>query len=388
VECYKCGEEGHKYKECLLWKKVERVAHPVQEKAHQQEKRKPVCLIKGEAQKRERKLRRVEEGEAARPVQGEAQQEWKRSSMEKLRKRVEEHCGKGVLEKARFLELEWYTPELIVIYNKCRGYGRKGSYAEDNRGQRVLQDRTFWYGYKGKKEENSMPTERKSAARVEIVVQPREAKAQQGSTWSGELESTAKEEVKERDIRRTFKILREVWLDIEIEKVDMHEGVIVKALLDSGATGMFMDREMAKRHGFKITKLEKPLKVKNVDGTENSGENIMHQVKVNVFYKNHVKRMKIDVCNLEKTEVILGMPWLQVYNPEINWETGEVKMTRCPPLCGRNLAVKEDIKWRKKIGKRIRNIEKVDRNEWKWTMEEKFNEEIELDREKVKEMVP
>jgi len=388
VECYKCGEEGHKYKECLLWKKVERVARPVQEKAHQQEKRKPVRPIKGKAQKRERKLRRVEEGEAARPVQGEAQQEWKRSSMEELRKRVEEHCGKGVLEKAQFLELEWYTPELIVIYNKCRGYGRKGSYAEDNRGQGVLQDRTFWYGYKGKKEENSMPTERKSAARVEIVVQPREAKAQQGSTWSGELESTAKEEVKERDIRRTFKILRKVWLDIGIEKVDMHEGVIVKALLDSGATGMFMDREMAKRHGFKITKLEKPLKVKNVDGTENSGGNIMHQVEVNVFYKNHVERMKMDVCNLEKTEVILGMPWLQVYNPEINWETGEVKMTRCPPLCGRNLAVKEDIERRKKIGKRIRNIEKVDRNEWKWTMEEKFNEEIELDREKVKEMVP
>jgi len=41
-------------------------------------------------------------------------------------------------------------------------------------------------------------------------VQPREAKAQQSSTWSEELESIAKEKVKERDIRRTFKILREV----------------------------------------------------------------------------------------------------------------------------------------------------------------------------------
>jgi len=47
-----------------------------------------------------------------------------------------------------------------------------------------------------------------------------------------------------------------------------------------------------------------------------------------------------------------------VHNPEINWETGEVKMTRCLPLCGRNLAVKEDIEQRKKIGKRIRNMEK------------------------------
>ena len=152
-------------------------------------------------------------------------------------------------------------------------------------------------------------------------------------------------------------------MDMGIEKVDTHEGVTVKVLLDSGTTGIFMDREMAKRHSFKMTKLERPLKVKNVDRTENSKGNIMHQVEVNVFYKNHVKRIRMDVCNLGKTEVILGMPWLQVHNPEINWETGEVKITRCLPLCGRNLAVKEDIEQRKKIGKRIRNVKKANRDE-------------------------
>jgi len=67
-----------------------------------------------------------------------------------------------------------------------------------------------------------------------------------------------------------------------------------------------------------MMKLERPLRVKNVDGTENSRGKIMHQVEVNVFYKNHVKRMRMDVCNLRKTEVILGMPWLQAYNPDIN----------------------------------------------------------------------
>ena len=42
--------------------------------------------------------------------------------------------------------------------------------------------------------------------------------------------------------------------------------------------------------------------------------------------------MRMDVCDLGKTEIILGMPWLAAHNPEINWETGEVKMTRCLPL--------------------------------------------------------
>jgi len=170
-----------------------------------------------------------------------------------------------------------------------------------------------------------------------------------------EPESTAKKEEKKRDIRRIFKILREVWLDIGIKKVDTHEGVTVKVLLDSSTTGMFIDKEMAKKYGFKMTKLERPLKVKNVDGTENSRGNITHQVEVNIFYKNHVERMRIDVCNLGKTKVILGLPWLQAHNLEINWETREVKMTRCPPLCERNLAVKEDIEQRKRIEKRIRN---------------------------------
>ena len=105
---------------------------------------------------------------------------------------------------------------------------------------------------------------------------PREAKAQQSGAWSGEPEGAAIEESSQRDIRRMFKILREVWLDIRIEKVDMHEGVTVKALLDSGTMEMFMDREIAKRHDFKMTKLERPLKVKNVNGMENSRGSITY----------------------------------------------------------------------------------------------------------------
>ena len=95
-------------------------------------------------------------------------------------------------------------------------------------------------------------------------------------------------------------MLREVWLNIRVEKIDTHEGVMIKALLDSGATGMFMDRQMAARHGFKLQKLERPLMVKNVDGTVNSGGAITHQVECNVFYKGHMERMRMDVCDLGK----------------------------------------------------------------------------------------
>jgi len=52
----------------------------------------------------------------------------------------------------------------------------------------------------------------------------------------------------------------------------------------------------------------RPLVVKNVDGTYNSRKVITHQVEVNVYYRNHVERMRIDICNLGKTDIILGMP--------------------------------------------------------------------------------
>jgi len=139
-------------------------------------------------------------------------------------------------------------------------------------------------------------------------------------------------------------MLREVWLNIGIEKINTHEGIAVKALLDSGAIGMFMDKRTAAKHGFMLKELEKPIMVRNVDGTDNSGGAIIHQVEANVYYKGHVERMRMDVCNLGKTEVILGMPWLQVHNPEINWETGEVKMMRCPPLCDRRLREVEKVR--------------------------------------------
>ena len=90
--------------------------------------------------------------------------------------------------------------------------------------------------------------------------------------------------------------------------MESHEGIAVKALLDSGATGLFIDTTFAKEKGFKMEKLKKPLLVRNVDGTENVGGAIMHQVECNMFFKGHMERARMDVCNLGKTELILGMP--------------------------------------------------------------------------------
>ena len=81
------------------------------------------------------------------------------------------------------------------------------------------------------------------------------------------------------------------------------------------------------------------------------------------------------------------MPWLVAHNPEINWKTGEVKMTRCLSLCGR-VRIKE--KERKKKGKRVVTLEKEKIVRWAIDDKEDWGreEEIEKDHRKIKEMVP
>ena len=53
-----------------------------------------------------------------------------------------------------------------------------------------------------------------------------------------------------------FKSLKEVWINMRIEKIDTYKGRIVKTLLDSEATGMFMSRSLAKKGRYRLIKLK------------------------------------------------------------------------------------------------------------------------------------
>ena len=120
-------------------------------------------------------------------------------------------------------------------------------------------------------------------------------------------------------------MLREIQLDIGIEKVDIHKSVTVKVLLDSSTIEIFMNRKIAAKNKFKLQKLKRLVVVRNIDSTNNSKEVITHQVEVNMYYKSHVERMRIDICNLRRTNVILGILWLQAHNPEIIGRLGKSK---------------------------------------------------------------
>ena len=96
------------------------------------------------------------------------------------------------------------------------------------------------------------------------------------------------------------KYLREVTVKIRLKQEEEEEEVVTEALLDSGATGLVMSEEFARRHKFKRTKLEKPVYVRNVDGTLNYVGPIVDTVEVEIFFNGHKERTSIDVIGSQK----------------------------------------------------------------------------------------
>ena len=74
----------------------------------------------------------------------------------------------------------------------------------------------------------------------------------------------------------------------------------MKALIDSGVTGLIINSEFARKNKFRKKKLNRPIYVRNVDNTFNYEGPIEYAVEVELFYRGHKKRTKIDVIEKQK----------------------------------------------------------------------------------------
>ena len=70
-----------------------------------------------------------------------------------------------------------------------------------------------------------------------------------------------------------------------------------------------------------------------LDGTLNQAGSITKVVDLILWYKGHSERTLFSITSLGKEKLILGHSWLCKHNPEVNWVTRGVKMSRCPPCC-------------------------------------------------------
>jgi hypothetical protein len=137
-------------------------------------------------------------------------------------------------------------------------------------------------------------------------------------------------------------------VEVEIKSTDKAVRQCTQALIDCGATGCFIDIEWAKLNNVPTHPLMKPISVYNVDGTANDAGAITDIADIVLCYKNHSERTQLAVMRLGKQSLILGYNWLCNHNPEINWQTKDVKMSRCPVQCSTcRVEEKRDAKMQK-----------------------------------------
>jgi hypothetical protein len=127
--------------------------------------------------------------------------------------------------------------------------------------------------------------------------------------------------------------LHSLELKVEMQTTDTGQLLGAAALLDSGATGLFIDSHLVQQKRLTTRPLSRPIPVYNVDGSPNEAGAVREVVDLVLRYKDHSERTLFAVTQLGKQQVILGYPWLRDHNPEIDWATGEVTMSRCPSLC-------------------------------------------------------
>jgi len=122
-------------------------------------------------------------------------------------------------------------------------------------------------------------------------------------------------------------------LPVEIGTTDTSELHSIKALLDCGATRSFIDRDFVHSKGMNTRTLSRNIPVFNVDSFPDEVGQISEVVDVVLRYKTHSERMLLAISGLGKQNLILSYDWLKDHNPKIDWEKGEVEMTRCSLRC-------------------------------------------------------
>src|SRR5713226_9469990 len=100
-------------------------------------------------------------------------------------------------------------------------------------------------------------------------------------------------------------------MKIQIETVDTKERLEVDVLLDSGATGLYVDKEFVKMNQLNTRKLHTPIPVYNVDGTQNKQGSISEVINFIMKINDHNECATFAVTGLGKKNLIIGETWLK-----------------------------------------------------------------------------
>ena len=100
-------------------------------------------------------------------------------------------------------------------------------------------------------------------------------------------------------------------------------------MIDSGASRNFISRDLVRSVGLLTRKKKQQYDLQIADGSTLSiGRVDEETTSLPVTIQRHHKEITFNIVGMATYHVILGIPWLNKYNSEINWKTGVLKFER------------------------------------------------------------
>ena len=107
-------------------------------------------------------------------------------------------------------------------------------------------------------------------------------------------------------------------LEFPVSLHGLYKHLDTPAMIDSGATGIFINESMVNEHQLHRRLLKDPIRISNIDSTANRAGLLTHFVRMNITVGAHTSSIYMLVTNLGPKPLILGLPWLETVNPLIH----------------------------------------------------------------------
>ena len=98
----------------------------------------------------------------------------------------------------------------------------------------------------------------------------------------------------------------------------------IKILIDSGAMGNFVSKQAADRFSFALSDVSN-IPVVFANGA--TGACNKAALAAYLRFENHEENIDLRVVSLPHHDIILGQPWLEKWNPSIDWKNHQINFT-------------------------------------------------------------
>jgi len=96
----------------------------------------------------------------------------------------------------------------------------------------------------------------------------------------------------------------------------------VSALVDSDATSSFIDQTFVVQHNIPMIKKSTHVPVEVIDGRTIASGAITHETTpLELCIGKHTEKIVLNIISTSHHPIILGLPWLEAYNPIIDWRS-------------------------------------------------------------------